>query len=395
MRRPGIAVVGVALLTSGCTIGTLNDHPLPLAAGTGDSAYQIVVQVQNAANLVPNSEVKLDDVTVGSVRRITFDGWHADLTLGIEGTTRVPVGTRAQIAQKSLLGAEYVKLEPPAKAAPALGPGSTIGLASSGNYPETEDVLSALGSLLNGGGLGQLAVITRELNAALGGREEHYRSVVRRLGDLVGVVDRQRKEVVASLAQANRLGGTFAHRSRTLAGALREIPPALNALARQRPKLVQALAAMANFGRAGTKVVVATRADLVADLTSLQPLLRQLANSGKNLTGVLGGLTYPFPVTSVTRTFRGDYINFFPTIDLTLPTLERDWLRGNSLDGLFAALAGGLPATPSKQATNPLTAPLAPHPGGGVTGPVTGLAGTLVGQTTSSLGGLLGIGGKK
>src|SRR3546814_1410691 len=74
---------------------------------------RITVYMENAVNLVPNSEVKVNDVTVGAVRTIEFDGWRAKLTLGVEKGTRLPANVEAKIAQKSLLGAEYIELEVP------------------------------------------------------------------------------------------------------------------------------------------------------------------------------------------------------------------------------------------------------------------------------------------
>ena len=50
-----------------------------------------------------------------------------------------------------------------------------------GQNPEVEEVLGALSLLLNGGGVGQLQTITRELNKTLHGREGDARSVLHQI----------------------------------------------------------------------------------------------------------------------------------------------------------------------------------------------------------------------
>ena len=52
----------------------------------------VTVTMANVGNLTPNSEVKVNDVTVGSVRTIAFKDWKAQLTLGIEGGVQLPGG---------------------------------------------------------------------------------------------------------------------------------------------------------------------------------------------------------------------------------------------------------------------------------------------------------------
>src|SRR3546814_13000871 len=119
MRRTAglLAMVGVALVLSGamsgCEFTGVNNQPLTFTKGGGDDDMRITVYMENAVNLVPNSEVKVNDVTVGAVRTIEFDGWRAQLTLGVEQGTRLPANVAAKIAQNSQLGAEYLELEVP------------------------------------------------------------------------------------------------------------------------------------------------------------------------------------------------------------------------------------------------------------------------------------------
>jgi len=92
------------------------------------------------SNLVPNAEVKVNDVTVGSVVASEATDWHAHLTVALDGVTRLPANATARVGQKSLLGAEYLELSAPTDQPPIgqLRDGDAIPLSRTGKYPETE-----------------------------------------------------------------------------------------------------------------------------------------------------------------------------------------------------------------------------------------------------------------
>lgn len=354
----------LVLFVSGCEFTGINNQPLPLTKGGGENDLRVTVYMRNAVNLVPNSEVKVNDVTVGAVREIEFADWQARLTLSIEEGTFVPADAVARIGQKSLLGAEYLELAAPETGGSdqALANDDVIPVERTARYPETEEVLGAAAGLLNGGGLAQVNTITKELNKALGEREPDVRSLIDELDTFVTNLDGQRAEIITAIEGLDRLAGTFADQKETVAQALRGLPGGIETLRDQRARLTTALTAVSDFGRTASSVIRRSRGDLIANLASVQPTLRELADAGKNLTGALGNISFPFPVEGADVVFRGDYINFFASVDLTLPTLERDFLAGTPLEGLYSAILGTLPTGPVDDATNPLLEPLNPSP---------------------------------
>ena len=78
-------------------------------------------------------------------------------------------------------------------------------MAHTGQNPEVEQVLGALSLLLNGGGVGQLQTITRELNKTLHGREGEARSVLHQIRDFSGQLDRHKQDIVQALDALDRL----------------------------------------------------------------------------------------------------------------------------------------------------------------------------------------------
>jgi phospholipid/cholesterol/gamma-HCH transport system substrate-binding protein len=119
----------------------------------------VTAEFANVLDLVPQAAVKVNDVAVGRVSRVSLpaDGWTARVTLQVNGKVRLPANAVARLEQSSLLGEKYIQLAAPSTgAAGKLGDGSMIPLARTGRGVEVEEVLGALSMLLNGGGLPQL-----------------------------------------------------------------------------------------------------------------------------------------------------------------------------------------------------------------------------------------------
>ena len=339
-----------ALLLSGCQFNGLYDVPLPGGAAQGDHAYHVTAEFEDVLDLVPQSAVKVNDVTVGAVEKVTLDGWHARVRLRLDGAVQLPANAEAEIRQTSLLGEKYVALVPPATTTPEgrLGDGAVIPLSRTGRDPEVEEVLSALSALLNGGGVAQLHTISVELNDALSGRESRVRDLVTQLDTFVGVLDEQRAQIVRALDGIDRLSRTLNAQHAAIAQAVDTMPGALKVLADERGKLTGMLTALSDLGTVGTHVVQASSANTVADLQQLQPVLTRLNQAGTDLPNALELLTtYPFP-RNVVNAVKGDYVNLDATADLDFYNLYHNLTTGQQPGGGPTTPTPGLPVpTPS------------------------------------------------
>jgi phospholipid/cholesterol/gamma-HCH transport system substrate-binding protein len=325
LRKGGTAAwtaVG-ALLLSGCEFNGWYDVPLPGGAAADGRAYRVTVDFRDVLDLVPQSSVKVNNVTVGAVEKVELHGWHARVRLRVADSVKLPGNAVAELRQTSMLGEKYVALSAPPGAAPVgrLGDGDRIPLSRSGRNPEIEEVLSALSALLNGGGVAQLKTITVELNKALAGRENRVKSLLKELDTFLGGLDEQRAEIIRALEGVDRLAKRLGKERRTIATAVDTMPPALKVLADQRRDLTKMLTALSKLGKTGTRVVNASRADTVANLKLLRPILQQLNKAGADLPNSLELLTtYPFP-RNATEAVKGDYVNLKVTADLDLSSL--------------------------------------------------------------------------
>lgn len=369
-RAVGLVLLGalVPALVSGCGSAPYPpDHlPLPGLAGRGEGAYTVTVELPDAENLVANQNVRLHDVVVGNIESLTFENWHAKAVMRLNGDTRLPVGTTAKVAQKSLLGAEFLELTPPPGGQPGsrmLRDGDVIALDRSGRYPETEEVLAALSTVLNGGGLNQLKTINTELAAALTGHEGQAKELIHTLSAFAGTLDNRKADIVRAIEGIDRLSVRLNQDSAVVAHAVDTLPGGLAELNSQRKDLVDALDAVSKFGDVAKKVVDKDKDDLVDNLRHLEPILKKLADSGNNLTDSLSGiLSPPFPVnTAYPTVMRGDYGNLFAIFDVQPITLLRNFcvisFLGGPLQGCSPPL-GLLTALPPMGASLPLADPL-------------------------------------
>ena len=337
-------------------------------------------------NLVPQAAVRVNDVPVGRVKKVALPkgAWHAEVTLVVNGDVRLPANATANLEQSSLLGEKYIKLAAPAGAPSAqpLADGATVPLARTTRNADTEEVFGALSLLLSGGGLPQIRTINRELNQALGGREDKIRSALENLAKLTGTLDRNRQSILDALDGLNRLSATVASRNGQVETVLDDLSPGLKVLEEQRGQLVEMLRKLERLSDVAVRTINASKDDTVANLRSLAVVLRKLADSGRNLPKSLEVLlTYPFTDEAL-KAVKGDYLNGYLTVvaakgnDCVVPPVEEKDPKAAQLRALAGPAGpqpvpcpdiggGGTSGAPTAPPTQAPRTPQAPAGGGG------------------------------
>jgi phospholipid/cholesterol/gamma-HCH transport system substrate-binding protein len=358
-RVPGVAAgLTSVLLATGCALQP-NENTLPGQVATGSDGYGVSVSFESVENLVPNSQVLLDDVVVGTVTGIRVEDWKA--VADVRLLDSVPIGrdARFSIGQKTLLGAQYVDVDPgtvsDAGTLDLLAEGDEVPLAQTGQAPGTEQVLAGVALLLNNGGLSQISTITGELTSALDGRQVDARGLIDRSNELLAVLDNTKGEIISALESLESLSGGLAEDREVIARALDEVGPGLEALEEERARLVDAVT---TSGRASTRavgVIQASQEAILANLASLRPILTKLGKAATRLPEALKiAITVPFPAMTTENTLRGDFSNLFATIDVSQRSLV-ELLLGTS-------------QRPALQSGDPLLGPLQPPKDGQGTG---------------------------
>lgn len=372
MTRPGhfvkasVAATALSVLLSGCGAWRgLNSVPMPGTEGDGPGAFTIQAQMPDVNNIQQNSRVRVGDVNIGTVTNIERQGWHALLTMRLNGDVKLPANATATIGQTSLLGSLHIELAPPVSepAEGRLHEGSLIPLASGGGYPSTEQTLAAVSLLLNGGGIGQIQDITTAFSTAFAGRENDLKSLITQLDTFIHNTNAQTDDIIEATESLNNLVSDFSEQKPVVDKALNTIPDALAVIKDQRTKLADALDQLGKFSALAADSANQTKEALVQELKDLGPVLKSLADSGPALTRSLSFFSvYPFAKDTLSKWFRGDYANLTAIIDLTLSRLDSSFLTGTRWEGDLTELEmqwgrtiGQLPSPYT--AGNPLVVP--------------------------------------
>jgi phospholipid/cholesterol/gamma-HCH transport system substrate-binding protein len=315
----GSVLAFASALLAGCQFSGLNSLSMPGTAGHGSGAYSITVDLPDVATLPQNSPVMVDDVTVGSVSGIQAvqrsDGsFYAAVKLALNKNVVLPANATATVAQTSLLGSMHIDLARP-KNKPAVGrltDGSKIAESSTGRYPTTEEVLSALGVVVNKGNVGALEEITDETYQAFAGRQDQFVDLLPRLAELTSGLNRQVNDIIDAVDGLNRFSATLARDQDNLGRALNK----------NRDHIVEAFSSLKKLATVTSHVLAKTKVDFAADLKDLYAVTKALNDNRKNfVTSLQLLLTFPFPNFGIKQAVRGDYLNVFTTFDLTLRRL--------------------------------------------------------------------------
>lgn len=349
MRRArllGAAAIAATTALSGCSFNGVSSLPLPGGPDLGPDPITVEIEFANVLDLVPQSAVKVNDVSVGKVEDIKLEGgvpgrsgWYALVTVKMRRDVNLPDNSLATVGQTSLLGEKFVQLEPPRYEAPngKLGTGDLIPLNRTSRGTEIEEVLSAMSLLLNGGGLEQVSTISHELQAAMNGRTDTIRSVLERVDTFAGTLDRNRAAITRALDSIDRLSGKLAEERKTIRDTIDETGPAIAVLDRNRADLTKMLVALDKLSRTTTSVIDQSKADLLANLQNVDKILRNLNKAGNDLPRSLESLiTFPFPAT-FENVIEGDYGNVRLTVDLDFESIARNLLGGTDLEGMLGS----------------------------------------------------------
>ena len=358
-RRPLAAVAAViaaavTVTACGSSGGFQGIYSLPLPGGAplGPHPYTVKAVFGNVVDLVPHATVRVNDVAVGQVTGLSVPAgsWDATVTMVVNGSVRLPANAIAELQSSSLLGEQYVALGPPPGGSPqgTLANGATIPLYRTTTNATVEQVLGALSLLLNGGGLAQLHTITIQLNDALNGNEPQIRSVLSQINTLVSNLNAHRSDITSALDGLNQLSTTLSARDQQIGYVLDNLSPGLKVFNAERSQLVSMLNALHTLSTVAASTINSSEANSVADLTALQPVLRNLANAGNALPNALQVLfTYPF-TDQVLKDIKGDYLNAF--LNVTAP-------KGSCV---YAPLVPGATGVQNPAPGSPLTCPPQP-----------------------------------
>ncbi|MBB4855785.1 virulence factor Mce-like protein [Mycobacteroides chelonae] len=96
-------------------------HVRPLA-----SSYPVTIQLAESGGLLPNQDVTLHGVRIGSVESLTFTGDGVNATVTVDSEVRVPASAAVRVSGLSPAGEQYLDFSAASDAGPFLSAGDVI-----------------------------------------------------------------------------------------------------------------------------------------------------------------------------------------------------------------------------------------------------------------------------
>lgn len=329
----------VVALASGVGLYVLGGGSVP-----GVHEYRVQAVVPTAVAVVPGAEVRKAGVTVGEVEAVAVRGGNSVLMLALNDEEG-PVFRDATVAVrlKSVVGENYVELDPGHASAGAVGDGGVLPIQNAAPAVQLDEILSAfprrvrrriqtlldgLGGGLAGHGddlnrlldsLSGLVDASRPTMAVLGRQHEQVGEVVQHLGEVMRAVGDRGRAIEVLARQGKAAATAVAVRDRKLAQTLRRLPSALR----------QVASTTEHLGRFSTRArpVLADLRGAAGGLAPAVSDLRRGARRARSTIAALGRFSrHGRPLLDRLRAFSPHSTRAMPALDATLrqitPLLE-------------------------------------------------------------------------
>ncbi|NYJ03312.1 phospholipid/cholesterol/gamma-HCH transport system substrate-binding protein [Nocardioides thalensis] len=297
-------VTSAAGATAGCGLG-LDDVPLPdLVEGP---TYSVTLEFIDALNLPIDAPVKLEGATVGQVTEIEAGAYVAEVEVALSESVELRTGSRAEIRLTSPMGTAFVELFP-ARRGLVMAEGDVLPATATGTAPDVTDLLSALSTVVTGGSFDDISTIITQLNVALTGNAGDVRLFLGRLDRAVTDLASDLPLVDRLTAAVGRLSSRLASDLPVITRSLVDLTDLVESFEAQRSELVAALDALRRFDAVATPFTRTVRADLLAQLEDMRPVVQTLLDGRQDIDGIMNGLI-AFASGS-DRAAPGDYVNF-------------------------------------------------------------------------------------
>ncbi len=244
-RRRGIMAVAVAavLTMSGCGIVpglTVEQIPLPAPGRIGDS-IKLTAKFDNALNLPTRAKVKLYGNDVGQVSDIVARDYSAVVTMDVGTSSKLPVGTGAELRQATPLGDVFVALLPP-KGQPTgyMTNGDTLSGPTSA-AATVEDLLVSTSGLVDSGSLSSVQVILTELSSAVSADPDALSGSIEGLTTAITKFNQNAGAVDESMRTTRVLTDQLAAGRAQIMASINKLGPAVNAINSQIGQILTTL----------------------------------------------------------------------------------------------------------------------------------------------------------
>lgn len=287
VRIQAIVFVVLGLLAA----GYVAVHYVGLLRLFGVGVYRVDLELPVTGGIFPNAEVDYRGVPVGRVDtvRLTASGVEASLVLN-SSAPRVPANVEAVVADRSVIGEQYVDLRPRADGGPYLHNGSVIGRKNAAVPDSAQTLLTSVNALLDSVREGSLRTVVGQFGTAFSGSADNIRTLIdtsraflteanAKFPQSAALIDFSQRVLRTQLASAADIR-SFSSSLRALSGQLASRDSDLRALLAATPPAARTAAALIREVGAPLGVTISNLTSTAqigrANVRGVQELLVQL-----------------------------------------------------------------------------------------------------------------------
>ncbi|WP_019852790.1 MlaD family protein [Actinopolyspora mortivallis] len=258
----------------------------------GPRGYVVTMKVDSSGGVFSNAEVTYRGVRVGRVGELRLTEEGVEVPLDIEPSApEIPADVRAVVANRSVVGEQYVDLRPRGEGGPYLHGGSVIRRRDTSTPLPVEELLHNVNSLVESVPEDSLRTVVDELGTAFEGNGQHLQRVLDTTEEFTAEAQRHLPQTRKLLADATTVLATQNEQSsaiRSFSSDLRLVAEQLRASDGDVRKVLRRGPGTA---RQLGEVLDETGPEVSALLTHGVPTARALADNNAGLEQMF--VTYP------------------------------------------------------------------------------------------------------
>lgn len=245
--------------------------------GSGDDGPTYSAMLTDAAELVPANGVRINDVQVGHITKVSLEGLAAKVTFVTDEDVVLPAGTRVELRQTSLLGELYLALVPEGDG--RLAEGTTIPLERSRRVPQLEQVIALGGQLVDQVSADNINRILQAFDEGTGGDPQRVGRFLDAMTSASRAFAANDDELAATIERVEQMASALAPQTQELAGSVDKFASGMSALEKNRDELGEFVTAVDQLATTVTDLLITNEDKLSKAGSTAKQLLTELVTN--------------------------------------------------------------------------------------------------------------------
>ena len=277
---------------------------------SGDSGQTFSAMISDAAELVPDNGVRVNDVQVGHITKISLEGLAAKVDFVIDEDVELPAGTRVELRQTSLLGEQYLALIP--EGTGRLEEDATIPLDRTRRVPQLEQVIALGGQLVDQVNADNINRILTAFDEGTGADPQRVGRFLDAMAGASRAFAAHEPELAATIERVEQMASALAPHTQELAGSVDRFASGMSALEKHRDDLGTFVTAVDELANSVTELVTNHEDKLSKAGATAKQLLTELIENLPDFEKALQAL--PDFNNGWNCTVQGNYIQWLAAV---------------------------------------------------------------------------------